>query len=129
MKALDTNVVARFILNDDPRQSASAAEQLKQPCFIPDTVLLECAWLLSSRFGVRRADLAATLRDLISIPSVGVSNHELVVWALERFAAGADFADMLHLAAARATEAFVTFERRLDRQAGPDAPVKVEVLR
>jgi predicted nucleic-acid-binding protein len=129
VKAIDTNVVARYLLNDDPNQSPLAMEQLRQPCFISDTVLLECAWLMSSRYGVGRAELVATIRDLLALPNVTVSDEALISWAVDRFAAGADFADMLHLVTAKSTQAFVTFERHLSRDAGPQTPVAVELLR
>lgn len=128
MRAVDTNILARFVLADDPRQAALAAGVLRDPCYIADTVLLETAWLLSSRFALGRDVLAATLRDLIDLPNVTVSDLAGLRWAIERFAQGADFADMLHVHAARGTDAFVSFEKRLARLAGPDSPVVIETL-
>jgi predicted nucleic-acid-binding protein len=126
MKAVDTNIVARYVTNDDPVQSPIATAVLAQPSYISDTVLLESAWLLSSRYGFGRALLADTLGDLIDLPSVTVSDPVLIRWAIGRFADGADFADMMHLISGRHADAFVSFEDRLDRIAGPDAPLPIK---
>ncbi|MEH3158493.1 MAG: type II toxin-antitoxin system VapC family toxin [Sphingomonas taxi] len=126
MKAVDTNIIARYVTNDDPVQSPIATAVLAQPSYISDTVLLESAWLLSSRYGYGRALLAATLSDLIELPSVTVSDPKLIQWAIGRFAGGADFADMMHLISGRHADAFVSFEDHLDRLAGSDTPFPIE---
>ncbi|WP_419808087.1 type II toxin-antitoxin system VapC family toxin [Sphingomonas sp.] len=126
MRAVDTNILARYIVGDDPDQSPRATAVLATPCFVSDTVLLETAWLLSSRFDFDRADLAATLQDIIQLPSLTVSDRIMMRWAIERFAAGADFADMMHLVGARHADVFISFETRLKAQAGPDTPIEIE---
>lgn len=126
MKAVDTNILARFLLNDDAVQSPLATAVMAEPTYVSDTVLVETAWLLASRYRFGRADLAAGLRGLLDVPSVTVSDPALVSWAIARFAAGADFADMMHLLSSRHGEAFVSFERDLARHAGPDAPLPIE---
>ena len=126
MRTIDTNIVARYIMQDDVVQGELATAVLTEPCFVSDTVLLETAWLLSSRYGMDRAPLAATLLDLLKLPTIVVSDMQWITWAIERFAAGADLADMLHIVGARDTDSFASFERRLDRIAGPGAPVRIE---
>lgn len=128
MKALDTNILARYLLDDDPAQSALARRQLQEPCLVTPTVLLELAWLLKSYYRLPRAEVVANLKDLIMTPELSVANAERVIWAIDRFADGGDFADMMHIATAEPAEAFVTFERRLDKLAGPDTPVRIERL-
>lgn len=128
MKAVDTNILARFIVGDDPAQSAQATALLQTACYIPDTVVLETAWLLGSRYGLSRAVVAETLRDVIDLPTVTVSNAEGLQWAINRFAAGADLADMIHIHLSRSADAFVSFERKLKRLAGRDSPVPIERL-
>jgi predicted nucleic-acid-binding protein len=128
LNAVDTNVLARYIVQDDGAQSENATAILAEPCFVSDTVLLETAWLLSSRYGVRRADLAATLLDVLRLPALVVSDDGMIAWAIERFAEGADLADMLHVASARHADRFVTFNARLARQAGAQAPILIETL-
>ncbi|MBX9881725.1 MAG: type II toxin-antitoxin system VapC family toxin [Sphingomonas sp.] len=128
MKSVDTNVLARFVVGDDPAQSARAAQLLQASCFIADTVLLETAWLLGSRYAMDRASVAATLRDLIDLPSVSVGDADGLCWAIERFAAGADFADMLHLHGSRSADAFVTFDQKVARVAAAASPLPIETL-
>ena len=128
LKSIDTNIIARYVMQDDPVQTRVATAILSEACFVSDTVLLETAWLLSSRYRLDRADLAATLNDLLRLPLLEVSDAGLVGWAIDRFAAGADFADMMHVTAARHTGGFVSFERRLAALAGPQSPVPIETL-
>ena len=128
MKAVDTDVLARYLLNDDPVQSPLATNALASSCYVSDTVLIETAWLLSSRYRFGRAVLAAALLELLNVPTIVVSDPSLVAWALQRFSQGADFADMMHLVSARHTDGFISFEKELARLAGPDAPLSVEML-
>lgn len=128
MKAVDTNILARFVIGDDPEQARLAAALLAMPCYISDTVLLEAAWLLSSRFGLDRATLAATLRDIIGLPTVSVGDADGMDWAIDRFTEGADLADMIHVVGARKTDGFVSFDKRLGRLAGANPPVPIETL-
>lgn len=128
MKAVDTNVLARYITGDDPAQAEQATALLAQPFFVADTVFLETAWLLSSYYRLDRATLAATLRDLLSLPTIAVRDHDGLLWTVDRFAAGADLADMIHLVASAGLDAFVSFEKHLAKGAGPDTPIAVERL-
>lgn len=130
MNSVDTNVLARYVMQDHPVQSPLATAFLAtQSCFVSDTVLLETAWLLSSRYGIGRHDLVTTLRGIIELPGVAVSDQRLIDWALDRFSDGADFADMLHIVLARHTDAFVSFERDLEKLAGENAPTLIRQLR
>ena len=126
MKAVDTNVIVRYLTADDPVQTPLATAIFSTACFVPDTVLLETAWLLTSRYRIPRAELAATLSDLVHLPTITVSDSDHVLWAIERFAAGADFADMMHIISGRGADAFISFEDRLDILAGPDVPMPIE---
>ena len=128
MRALDTNILARFIVRDDETQFALAEAALSGPCYIADTVLLELAWLLTSRFALDRSVVGMTMADLLDLPTVSVSDRELLEWAIGRFLDGADFADVMHLVGSRHSSSFATFEKRLDRIAGPDTPVPIERL-
>ncbi len=127
VKAIDTNILARFVTRDDPVQAAQADAVLAGGCYIAATVLLETSWLLASYYRIGRDDLAATLTDILRLPGIWVDDRPWVEWAIGRFAAGADLADMLHLVAAhRRAESFVSFERRLATLAGPDTPIAIE---
>ena len=129
MRALDTNILARLMLNDDEAQAAAAADLVRERFVISHTVLLELAWLLSFRVGLDRQRIAMALRDITSLPTIVIDDVNLVSWAIDRFEAGADFADMLHIATAKPAHVFVSFDRQLARRAGANAPVRVELLR
>lgn len=91
------------------------------------SVLLETEWLLRSKYQWPRAAIAAALRDILDLPMLR-SAPENASWAIDRFAAGADFADMVHLISADSASNFATFDRRLAKKAGADTPVKIETL-
>ncbi len=130
MIALDTNVAVRLIVRDDPKQLQAAKMLLKEECFIGWTVLLELGWVLDAIYGLNRDEIVAGIAGLLDMETVTVPNELAVRWALERFAEGADYADMIHLAACdRSTEFFATFEKKLARKAGPDSPASVRTLR
>jgi predicted nucleic-acid-binding protein len=128
VRAVDTNVVARFILGDDPAQGRIAADIVADGVFVPITVLMETAWLLGSVYGQSRAQIHNALITFLQIEAVTVRDREAVSWALERYARGADFEDMLHIAASLGSEAFVTFDRSIAKRAGSTSPVPVETL-
>ncbi|NLS27830.1 hypothetical protein S2M10_28320 [Sphingomonas sp. S2M10] len=128
MRAVDTNVLARFLIGDDPAQAAIAAEILRGDVYISNSVLLELEWLLRSRYRQPVHAVAHALRDLIDLPTVQVGDSAALTWALDRFGQGADLADMLHLLAAGPASSFATFDRGIERAAGANPPVPIETL-
>ena len=128
MHAVDTNVVVRFLVNDDPHQSRIATELFRQPVFIPATVLLECFWVLRSRYLFDRQQLATALAALVTWPTVVIENDSEVQWAITRFADGADFEDALHIATVGSADAFVTFDGNLTKRLSETAPIPVSLL-
>ncbi|MHC9420341.1 PIN domain-containing protein [Sphingomonas citri] len=110
---------------DDERQAALADAVLSAPTLITLTVLIELAWVLRQRYAFDRTALNAAL---IALEHVTVEHEQGVRWALTRHAAGGDLPDMLHLVASVSARAFVTFDRRLVRHAGTDAPLAIETL-
>lgn len=129
MKAVDTNVIARALVRDDPHQTAIADRVLGEGVFVPLTVLLETAWLLRSRYRFTRAEVAASLRSLLDMPAVVVDAAAGVEWAIGRLLDRGDFADLLHLVASRGSTEFMTFDTDVEADAGRDAPVAVRTLR
>ena len=125
MRALDTNIVVRYVIGDDPEQAAKARAVVDAgPVFVSTTVLLECDWVLRSAYGFGGGEVAAALRAFAGLPSVSVESPASLAEALDRAATGMDFADALHLGAAARFEAMLTFDRRFIEMAR-DAPVKV----
>lgn len=125
MKAADTNILARFMLDDDPVQSPIARDVVKAGVFVPLTVLLELGWMLQSRYGMERGHLASSLLDLFDVPGVVLDDDDAVRSAVAAFAKSGDFADHIHLVAAKGVEAFVTFDRGLVANMGIGVPVEI----
>lgn len=122
MLAADTNVVVRYLANDDAEQSPRARRfMVNEVVWLPLTVVLETAWVLRSTFRFRRHQVTAALQGLAGLPNVTIERADLVAQALIWFDGGMDFADALHLAAAGHCAAFATFDAAFARAAA-DAP-------
>ena len=125
MRAVDTNVVVRFLTRDDPAQASRAKAVIDAgDVFVGTTVLLETEWVLRSVYGFAREDVARALGALAGLPGVSVESPALLGEALQRTVSGMDFADALHLGAAERCEAMLTFDRRFI-EAARDAAVSV----
>ena len=73
MKAIDTNVLVRFLVQDDEKQAQVStrllidAEADKQPLFVSSVVALELMWVLSSAYRVPRDEILRSLNELLSM--------------------------------------------------------------
>ena len=118
MTGLDTNVLVRYVMQDDPRQSLRATRLIEslsaeEPGFVPVVVLVELVWVLMGSYGLARSQLAMVLGKLLRSKELVVDRAELVAQALKRFSDdGADFADALieRQAAAAGCSITVTFD-------------------
>ena len=126
MIGLDTNVVVRYIMQDDPKQSARATRLIEgftseQPGFLPLVAIVELVWVLSSSYGLKRDDIAEALDLLLRSKELIVDRADLVLQAHRRFAkGGADFADCLieRIAHAQGCETTMTFDVAAVKTAG-----------
>ncbi len=122
MKALDTNVLARFFV-DDPddaqakKQRPAAVAALSDRTFVSVTVILEFEWVMRGFYELSRKDIGKVLRALMSIEHVTVEDRDAVLIALDALDKGLDFADALHIARSGRATAFVTFDQRLAKRA------------
>ena len=125
MRAVDTNVVVRYLTGDDPGQAARARAVIDAGnVFVSTTVLLESEWVLRSVYGLSRTEVAAALRAFAGLPGLSVESPAVLSEALDHAERGMDFADALHLGAAARCEALLTFDLRFIEQAG-EVPVRV----
>ena len=122
MRALDTNVLARFFVDD--ADDAQAAEQrpaavaaLSQRSFVSVSVLLELEWVMRGFYGLPTRDISRVLRALASIEHVTVEDRDAVLVAVDAFDKGLDLADALHLARSSRASGFATFDPRLAKRA------------
>lgn len=100
MIALDTNVVVRFLVQDDKSQARASRELMAglttaRPGFLSDVVLVETYWVLTRAYGIDRAASIGHLEALVSAPEIAVESSRAVRAACEAAHAGADFPDAL----------------------------------
>ncbi|MFA6314386.1 MAG: type II toxin-antitoxin system VapC family toxin [Sterolibacterium sp.] len=125
MIAVDTNILARFYVDDpaDPeaaRQRKIARRLLAESpeVFVPLTVILELEWVLRAFYGFASEDFARVVKHLLGLSNVRVEEWPRIADALAWHADGLDFADALHLLASSRCTEFMTFDdRRFARRA------------
>lgn len=118
MRAIDTNVLVRYLTGDDPEQSARARAAIDgREVFVATTVFLESEWVLRGVYGFSRKDVCRALRAFAGLPGVSVESPLMLSAALEQAEAGMDFADALHLGAASHCETMLTFDRKFIKAA------------
>lgn len=126
MIALDTNVLVRYLVQDDPVQAGLAAALIdglsaEDPGHISREVLLELVWVLERSYGYARAEVAAALEGLLSAVDLVIEGADDAGAALDLYRNdGFGFADLMIAAAARRMGAreLVTFDRRAARLPG-----------
>lgn len=103
MLAIDTNVLVRLVVNDDPAQAKVAREQTANGAWVSNLVLAETTWVLTSSFGRSRAEIIRTIEALLTHPNVALEDAMVVRNALRQFSQSkrVDFADCLILEIAR----------------------------
>ena len=126
MIALDTNVLVRFLVQDDVDQAKIAEEIIDQltdaaPGFIGREVVVELVWVLERAYGYERTDIATALDGLLSARELLLEDADDIGPALERYRnEDFGFADLMIAAAARRAGAveLVTFDRKAARLPG-----------
>jgi predicted nucleic-acid-binding protein len=122
MRALDTNVLARFFV-DDPDDAQAAKQRpvaiaaLAERSFVSVTVLLELEWVMRGFYELPTRDISRVLRALASIEHITLDARDAVLVAVDAFDKGLDFADALHLARSSRASGFATFDQRLAKRA------------
>jgi predicted nucleic-acid-binding protein len=130
MKSLDTNVLARFFIDDaDDAQTAkqrpAAIAAFSSRAFVSVTVLLELEWVMRGFYALPRRDTSRVIRALAGIEHITIEDRDAVLTALEAFDAGLDFADALHVTRSARATAFATFDRRLAKGMPLSPPIEL----
>jgi predicted nucleic-acid-binding protein len=124
--ALDTNVLVRYLAQDDQRQSALATRLIEKTLgpsnrgFVSLITLIETVWVMESRYGANAAVVAGILEDLADASSLQLQDAQAVKAAAQRYARGSvDLHDCLivSLAAGRKAEV-VTFDAKAAKRLG-----------
>ena len=113
--SVDTNVLARALLQDDPAQCRAARKLLKEATLIAVSLpcLCELVWILRQGAKLAKEDVAATLRALLDTGNV-VMNRPAVEAGLALLEAGGDFAEgiMAYEGTGLGGETFVSFDKK-----------------
>jgi len=113
VRAVDTNVLARYYLRDDMPQWRIAAGLLANgDVFVPKTVILELEWVLRYVAEQPAGKVRECLAHLIGLPGIVIEDRDQIETALGHARHGIDFADALHLAASAACSELLTFDDR-----------------
>lgn len=118
MVAIDTNIVVRLLVNDDPLQTGKTVELFsKNKIFISKTVVLETEWVLRGVYNLERTTINSALKSLLSLEQVIIEDEAGVFEALSSHLQGMDFADAIHLASSRMAKSFATFDTKFRTRA------------
>jgi predicted nucleic-acid-binding protein len=124
MIGLDTNVLIRYFVKDDPKQSrlvSSFINGLSEPAWLGQIVVAELVWALTRTYRMNHDTLVRILDTLLSGSNIVIEQEDTFREALDLFRnSKADFADCLIAASARAAgcSKTVTFDRIAARDAG-----------
>jgi len=131
MIGLDTNVLVRFLVRDDEKQSRQAKKLIKgavergEQLFVSDIVMCETVWVLSSAYGFTRPEIVVALAGLVRARNLVFSSTDRLARALDAYRYGkGDFADYLirELARAAGADTVATFDRALLKDEGFVSP-------
>jgi len=101
MIGLDTNVLVRYLAQDDPKQSPKATRLIESftvdsPGYVSVVSVVELVWVLTGCYASTKVELCAVLETLLRAKGIVVAHADTVWKALRLFKDGkADFADCL----------------------------------
>ncbi len=126
MIALDTNVVVRFLVQDDEKQSKAAMSFMNSltphaPGYICREVIIEVVWVLERAYHLSRKQIVPVIEGLISSKELVVEGDDRVGIALSHYLnGGSGFSDRMILLAAEGAQCseLVTFDKALAKATG-----------
>ena len=126
MFALDTNVLVRYIVQDDKVQAGKATKIIEglsadSPAFISCIVLCEINWVLKSTYKTSKQERLGVLQNLLSVPVFDIEQLDNCVRALKYYQDGkADFSDYLiqDISRIHGYEILLTFDKKAQASKG-----------
>lgn len=128
MPGLDTNVLLRWLVEDDAAQAdrvqvlLEAALAGADALFVPITVVLELERVLRSRYRFGKGEVVSVFTALLETHELDIQSESAVERALYLYREGAEFADCLHagLSGAAGRSPLLTFDKQAARLAGAE---------
>jgi len=122
MRAVDTNVVVRLVVRDDPKQVAAAESFVAKGAWVSLLVLAEVMWVLDAVYDLGREKIATAVEMLLCHKDLTIQDADVVDAALGHFRTRSKvgFSDCLVLEIARKAghSPLGTFDRELSKVAG-----------
>lgn len=128
MVTLDTNILARYLLNDIPDHTERARSLLKSAArgeaslFLPASVFVELSHLMTRRRSIPRPRVATALMQLLRLEGIHIQERDAIADALEfwKSTGGLSFVDCYHLALTRSLgmSRIYTFDKKMNRFPG-----------
>jgi predicted nucleic-acid-binding protein len=103
VRAVDTNVLVRLVTRDDARQVAAAEAFVARGAWVPQVVLVEAVWVLTSVYDLDAPAVATAVDMLLNHRDLTIQDADVVAGALRQFRQkpSVDFSDCLVLESAR----------------------------
>ena len=124
MIGIDTNVLVRYLVQDDEKQAASATKIFNlvsdtNPAFINNIVMCEMVWVLSRAYKYQKKIILEVLEQLLTTSGIEFENAEIIRKALRRYSKGkGDFSDFMIAETNKSNGASTTYT--FDRKASAD---------
>ncbi|WP_019518805.1 type II toxin-antitoxin system VapC family toxin [Faucicola boevrei] len=127
MNTLDTNILARFFIEDNndkeaQKQPLIAKKLLIQPSYIALTVIMEFFWIIKKVYQLPKEDIITILTTLHNLRTVTFESPEIVYLPIRLYAQGMDFADTIHLLKTQQCDNFYTFDKNLIKKSALLSP-------
>ena len=122
MKSLDTNILARFFIDDveDPqalKQRPASILAMSDRSFISVTVVLEFEWVMRGFYKMTRAEITRVFNALVGITHITVEDRTAVLAAIDVYQHGLDFSDALHHAKSLRCTTLLSFDKAFAKRA------------
>lgn len=124
MVAIDTNVLVRLIIRDDPAQTAAAERFTEKGAWVPVLALAKCTWVLASVYSLGASEIARAVEMLLDHRTLVLQEQETVAEALKLFRAkpALGFSDclILQIAVKAGHRPLGTFDKALSKVDGAE---------
>jgi predicted nucleic-acid-binding protein len=118
MIAVDTNMIVRFLSNDDKNQAKIVASLFESTSvFVSKSVLLETEWVLRACYEISPKNISSAYEKLLGLDNITVEDPSDMRKILELYDKGMDFADAMHLISSKKMDKFLSFDKKLINKA------------